>query len=45
MTLSGKSFDGRQIDAQLSRVDLNDPKKFLLLNRGVHWVNSFPFRR
>jgi hypothetical protein len=30
---------GHRIEAQLRRVNLSDPTKFLLTNRGFHWIN------
>jgi uncharacterized membrane protein YphA (DoxX/SURF4 family) len=33
-------LQGQPLSLKLKRVDLSDPKKFLLLNRGVHWVND-----
>jgi uncharacterized membrane protein YphA (DoxX/SURF4 family) len=45
LTVDGTSEDGHKISAKLRRVDLSDPSKFLLINRGLHWVNSYPFRR
>lgn len=30
---------GQRIQATLRRVDLSDPERFLLLNRGFHWVD------
>jgi hypothetical protein len=39
LTLEGQ-FEGQQLSLNLKRVDLSDPNKFLLLNRGVHWVND-----
>jgi uncharacterized membrane protein YphA (DoxX/SURF4 family) len=39
--LDGK-MDGRQIHAKLRR---QPDDKFLLLNRGFHWVNEVPFNR
>jgi uncharacterized membrane protein YphA (DoxX/SURF4 family) len=30
---------GHRVEAQLRRVDLSDPTKFLLINRGFHWIN------
>jgi len=44
MTLDG-NFEGHHITANLHREDLSDPNKFLLINRGLHWVNAYPFRR
>jgi uncharacterized membrane protein YphA (DoxX/SURF4 family) len=44
MTLDGQ-FGGRHVTVELQRVDLKDPDRFLLLNRGVHWVNQFPQNR
>ena len=38
-------FDGKHISAELQRINLSDPERFLLLNRGVHWVNQFPQNR
>jgi uncharacterized membrane protein YphA (DoxX/SURF4 family) len=39
ITIQGR-FEGRQISANLRRVDLTDPSQFLLINRGFHWVND-----
>ena len=39
ITIQGR-FDGRQVSANLHRVDLSDPSQFLLINRGFHWVND-----
>lgn len=36
------TFDGKQVRAKLRQVD---PKKFLLMTRGFHWVNEYPFNR
>ena len=44
LTLEGQ-FDGHSLTAKLRRVDLTDPSKFLLTNRGLHWINPFPLRR
>jgi hypothetical protein len=44
VTLDGK-YEGRHVNATLQRVDLSDPQKFLLLNRGVHWVTDYPHNR
>lgn len=33
--------NGHQVNAKLSRMDLNDPDNFILLTRGVHWVNQY----
>ena len=40
LTLKGE-MDGHQIEAKLRRVDLTD-SKFLLKNRGFHWINEHP---
>ncbi len=40
MTLNGQ-FGGHGVNAKLDRVDLSDPEKFPLTNRGFHWVNPF----
>lgn len=34
--------DGHPVSASLRRVDLSDPTRFLLYNRGFHWVTSVP---
>lgn len=34
--------DGQNIEARLKRVDASE---FLLVNRGFHWINEFPFNR
>jgi len=39
ITLRGK-LDGRQVSANLHRLNLSDPTQFLLINRGFHWVND-----
>lgn len=39
ITIQG-NFDGQPLSANLHRVDLADPSKFLLINRGFHWVNE-----
>ena len=44
MTLTGQ-FGGQHVTAELKRIDLRDPERFLLINRGVHWVNQFPQNR
>lgn len=36
------TFDGRELRAKLHRVD---DSKFLLTNRGFHWINEYPFNR
>jgi hypothetical protein len=41
VTLEG-TLDGRRICARLRRVDESE---FLLVNRGFHWINEFPFNR
>jgi hypothetical protein len=41
LTLEGV-FDGRKVVARLRRLD---PKSFLLLGRGFHWINEFPYNR
>jgi hypothetical protein len=41
LTLDGKS-DGRATRARLRRID---ESKFLLINRGFHWINEYPFNR
>jgi hypothetical protein len=35
-------LDGHPVRAVLDRAD---PKKFLLVNRGFHWINEYPFNR
>jgi hypothetical protein len=35
-------FDGQKVQAKLRRTD---PKKFLLVSRGFHWINEYPFNR
>jgi len=35
-------FDGKKVQAKLRR---SDPKKFLLVTRGFHWINEYPFNR
>lgn len=41
LTVSGK-IDGRDVTARLRRTD---ESKFLLLNRGFHWINERPYNR
>ena len=41
MTLGGV-LNGSEITARLRR---NDERKFLLTDRGFHWINEFPFNR
>jgi hypothetical protein len=36
------SFDGRSVRARLQKAD---ERKFLLVNRGFHWINEYPFNR
>jgi hypothetical protein len=44
MTVEGE-VDGQFIQANLIRVDLSDPSRFLLTNRGLHWINAYPDQR
>ncbi|HLY64423.1 MAG TPA: DoxX family protein [Chloroflexota bacterium] len=44
MTLTGE-VDDRPMVVHLRRLDIKDPNKFLLINRGFHWVNQFTYRR
>ena len=44
ITLEGQ-FGGKQVHAELQRMPLSDPERFLLMNRGMHWVNQFPQNR
>jgi len=41
LVLNG-SMDGHQVQMKLK---LLDPTKFMLVNRGFHWINEFPFQR
>lgn len=41
MTLNG-NMDGRAVHMQLQRTDRN---QFLLVNRGFHWIQEYPFNR
>jgi hypothetical protein len=36
------TYMGSPVTIRLSRVDMN---KFLLLNRGFHWISEMPFNR
>ncbi|MGC2109376.1 MAG: hypothetical protein WA655_07650 [Candidatus Korobacteraceae bacterium] len=45
MALTGSWFDGHQINADLKRMDLKDPEKFRLMDRGFHWVTDYPHNR
>ncbi len=36
------TFDGRKVRASLHRIEV---PKFLLVTRGFHWINEFPFNR
>lgn len=38
-------FGGHRIEANLHRMDMSDPKKFLLLNRGFHWISQKVVKR
>jgi uncharacterized membrane protein YphA (DoxX/SURF4 family) len=39
-------LDGRMDNHKLHmQLQLFDPKKFLLLSRGFHWINEYPFNR
>ena len=40
MILQG-DFGPHQVRATLNRIDLSDPERFLLVNRGFHWVNPY----
>jgi uncharacterized membrane protein YphA (DoxX/SURF4 family) len=40
MTLQG-NLGERPVSVKLSRMNLSDPSKFLLTNRGFHWINPF----
>lgn len=44
LVLNGQ-VGGHQVSANLDLVDMSDPTKFLLINRGVHWINAFPQNR
>ena len=44
ITLEGQ-FDGKHVTAELHRISLADPERFLLINRGFHWVNQFSHNR
>jgi hypothetical protein len=41
LTLAG-ALDGRQIVTKLHKVE---DQKFLLTNRGFHWINEYPYNR
>ena len=41
LTLKG-NLEGSPISMELRQID---PAKFLLVNRGFHWINEFPFNR
>jgi hypothetical protein len=41
LTLEG-TFEGKKVRARLRRTD---PSGFLLLSRGFHWINEYPFNR
>ena len=40
MLLEGE-LNGQRVSAKLTRVDLSDPVEFVLINRGLHWVNQY----
>ncbi|HUK43296.1 MAG TPA: hypothetical protein VLW48_02515 [Candidatus Bathyarchaeia archaeon] len=44
ITLTGE-LDNRPLVVHLRRVDLSDKNRFLLVNRGFHWVNQWALRR
>jgi hypothetical protein len=35
-------LDGNPVSMELREIE---PGKFLLMNRGFHWINEFPFNR
>lgn len=41
MSLTGQA-DGHQVSATLRRVDMSNSTRFLLTNRGFHWVTAIP---
>jgi hypothetical protein len=41
VTLAG-TLNGSEMTARLHR---SDDRKFLLKDRGFHWINEFPFNR
>ena len=41
MFLTGQA-DGHQVSATLRRVDMSNSSRFLLTNRGFHWVTAIP---
>ena len=41
ITLTG-AYNGSEITARLHRTE---ERKFLLTDRGFHWINEFPFNR
>ena len=43
MTLSGQ-FGDQSVIANLQRADIANSQEFLLLNRGLHWINEEPLR-
>ena len=38
-------LDGHHLNAMLKREDLSDRTKFILINRGVHWITDAPHNR
>jgi uncharacterized membrane protein YphA (DoxX/SURF4 family) len=40
MTVNGR-FESHQLSAKLDRIDMSDPKKYPLMNKGFHWVNPY----
>ena len=41
LEMEGK-LDGKTIRAKLHKTD---PRSFLLISRGFHWINEYPFNR
>jgi hypothetical protein len=39
LTLQGQ-FGNHQVTANMDRVDLSDSRRFYLVNRGFHWINT-----
>lgn len=40
LTLDGQ-YEGHHVNAKMTRVDMTDPAKYPLVNKGLHWINPY----
>jgi hypothetical protein len=40
LTLDGQ-YEGHHVSAKMTRVDMADPIKYPLVNKGLHWINPY----